>query len=306
VKKTPLSSIIQIPNNQTIKNDQKLHISTPSPLIVNNISNLQQIKLEPTNKPVIVLSPENIKLKTSYQINSDQTKPVVITKILPNSDQTSRNKPLMGSLAGPKQLIIPALKPPFCGTPTSNSISDSKMEAEMIKKQQRMIKNRESANQSRRKKKMHVANLENQIEICTKKNVDLQNENQMLKEQIINLENENRMLKERVEYLENNKPPQLQHLLEDCSDEDHIFKKFSRSNEISKKKPLILFSILIFLGFSYSYSPFFQQSGGLPQHPTIIGSSSHFSRKLLSHNIEKREISENSNRTAPARYWLSN
>lgn len=35
----------------------------------------------------------------------------------------------------------------------------------------------------------------------------------------------NLFILKRVEYLENNKPPQLQHLLEDCSDEDHIFKK---------------------------------------------------------------------------------
>ena len=75
--------------------------------------------------------------------------------------------------------------PLVAGLPTVTSSGTE--EVRNLKRQQRMIKNRESACISRKKKKEYVTNLEDQIKALSTENNLLRNENENLKEKVGNL-----------------------------------------------------------------------------------------------------------------------
>jgi len=78
-----------------------------------------------------------------------------------------------------------------------NGSSSAEVDAKLFKRQQRMIKNRESACLSRKKKKEYMQSLENKVKEISNLNDSLRAQNECLKRRINDLEVENTLLRSR-------------------------------------------------------------------------------------------------------------
>ncbi|XP_058234720.1 cyclic AMP-dependent transcription factor ATF-6 alpha isoform X2 [Hemibagrus wyckioides] len=87
----------------------------------------------------------------------------------------------------------PAIPSPVIGIPLRNPPSDE--DFSVSRRQQRMIKNRESASLSRKKKKEYLLTLEARLKVALCENEKLKNENGTLKRQLEGLMSENTILK---------------------------------------------------------------------------------------------------------------
>ncbi|MCI4389218.1 hypothetical protein PGIGA_G00095290 [Pangasianodon gigas] len=101
----------------------------------------------------------------------------------------------MSSLAQdrPTNPATPVAPPPVIRIPLRNPPSDE--DSSVSRRQQRMIKNRESASLSRKKKKEYLLTLEARLKVALSENEKLKNENGTLKKQLEGLMNENTILK---------------------------------------------------------------------------------------------------------------
>ncbi|KAJ6633065.1 Cyclic AMP-dependent transcription factor ATF-6 alpha [Pseudolycoriella hygida] len=150
-------------------------------------SGLKRIKIQPkpvavdkdlikTNAKTIVLSPDDYRAFVQKRKSELGTKPVVIKNLSPTTTVTN------GKVSPPTQLSPASIH-------VLNPLIKHEMNEKILKKQQRMIKNRESACLSRKKKKEYVTSLESQITCLSKENQKLKTENNFLKNRLSQLDN---------------------------------------------------------------------------------------------------------------------
>ncbi|XP_007901155.1 cyclic AMP-dependent transcription factor ATF-6 alpha [Callorhinchus milii] len=133
--------------------------------------------------PVVQLQPRGI-LNSQPAINiiggPKHVSPV------PAGVRTAANSEMNGSVAV-TNLVIP--------TSAHTGVANGKGDANALKRQERMIKNRESACVSRRRKKEYLVKLENRLRSALAENVKLKDENGLLQKQLQQLISENDQLK---------------------------------------------------------------------------------------------------------------
>ncbi|XP_059840853.1 cyclic AMP-dependent transcription factor ATF-6 alpha isoform X2 [Hypanus sabinus] len=179
-----------------------LPVSQPSPgltgktIIIKPIQTVMSIQKQkpiricpaPAGHPVVVSQPPVVQLQPQSVLNSHpiinvdggtSTMGTVPVRILTNNNSCIMNE-----------------KSPLTKTVISASThSDKKQDLSALRRQERMIKNRESACLSRRKKKEYLLNLEHRLRSALVENAKLKNENGSLQKQLQELMSENQQLK---------------------------------------------------------------------------------------------------------------
>ncbi|XP_063057082.1 cyclic AMP-dependent transcription factor ATF-6 alpha [Engraulis encrasicolus] len=135
----------------------------------------------PAGRPVILPQPAQVlQIHTAPSI---QTRVVTMPTLAPEPRLPAAVAPPLVSMT------MPSPSP----APSSNQGSDDDSNAS--RRQQRMIKNRESACLSRKKKKEYLLTLEARLKVALSENAHLKNENGTLKQQLQGLVSENTVLK---------------------------------------------------------------------------------------------------------------
>jgi len=163
------------------------------------LSPQQTIQVLPPTGSVQMVTPLNIqsyngkmaipKLSKPAPQPTTNTNPIVLYC---NQPATPMGQILVKSEPQPGLLSTGFCSPFIAGVPTvpTTNTQNSLEDARNLKRQQRMIKNRESACISRKKKKEYVSQLEDQIKTLSNENMLLRNENENLKEKVRELQTE--------------------------------------------------------------------------------------------------------------------
>ncbi|RZF37968.1 hypothetical protein LSTR_LSTR005468 [Laodelphax striatellus] len=160
---TPGTKIINLPRQVISSN-----VTTPTITVPNDLSNTRRVLV--SSKDISLITQQNNRINSLSNINciGNSTTNTVFPVI------TNPNVPAMKIEQTTSKLVPASVK--------------REMQLRVLKRQQRMIKNRESASLSRKKKKEYVSSLETRISDLEKENVELRKENASLKERLCELE----------------------------------------------------------------------------------------------------------------------
>lgn len=130
----------------------------------------------PTGRPIMLSQPTQV-----LQLQPPQAVPARVLTMPTMAQERTVN------------LSAPVVPPPVITVPFQNPTSDD--DSNVSRRQQRMIKNRESASLSRKKKKEYLLTLEARLKVALCENEKLKDENGTLKRQLQGLMSENTVLK---------------------------------------------------------------------------------------------------------------
>ncbi|XP_071948304.1 cyclic AMP-dependent transcription factor ATF-6 alpha-like [Antedon mediterranea] len=216
-----------LPRPQTIR---QVIIPKTDPNIV-TVSTANNMKVTPISVAGqrIVLAPSNVK-------------PLSTTSVITSSEAPPTKQARLSNINVPKPVLAPVVTEPTC---------PPDIDVRIWKRQQRMIKNRESACLSRKKKKEYLTNLEVQIHDIQEENDELRRENLSLKQQL----------------------EALRH------DYDHLSKMRSMLPSTTKTATCLL-AVVFIIGFNVAPLSVFNTQHAAPQYIKTV----HNSRNLLSFN----------------------
>ncbi|CAF0724673.1 unnamed protein product [Brachionus calyciflorus] len=210
----PLNQVVTVPSPVNCSNDVVILNSSPKqqtikPQVVNIIkpqvptSNQQPITVFNTlptvnSMPIIFTNSTTTNSSTlipnTILIDSNQYQTPIAKRL---KIETGTQKNQLSPCTQTVQLVTTQqTQPLFITSPTTQADNNQQIDSEILKKQSRMIKNRESACLSRKRKKEYLQNLETSLKEEMDKNEKLTKENEELKNKVKILEAENNLLKQ--------------------------------------------------------------------------------------------------------------
>ncbi|XP_066293933.1 cyclic AMP-dependent transcription factor ATF-6 beta-like [Branchiostoma lanceolatum] len=147
---------------------------------------LQNLKAQTPGQPIVLTQAEFARLAAQGLIKPTNQQPVTTTTAQQPAATLTNQQPAPVQVP-PAKPIAPAM--------SNASLANGNVDIKVLKRQQRMIKNRESACLSRKKKKEYLQGLEDKLKGFARQNEKLRQENNILKKRVEFLNNENERLR---------------------------------------------------------------------------------------------------------------
>eukprot|EP00058_Branchiostoma_floridae_P014785 XP_002600273.1 hypothetical protein BRAFLDRAFT_118275 [Branchiostoma floridae] len=149
---------------------------------------LQNLKAQTPGQPIVLTQAEFARLAAQGLIKPTNQQAVTTTTTQQPTATLTNQQP------APAPVQVPPAKP-IAPAMSNASLANGNVDMKVLKRQQRMIKNRESACLSRKKKKEYLQGLEDKLKALGRQNEKLRQENTLLKKRVDFLNNENERLR---------------------------------------------------------------------------------------------------------------